>query len=79
LFGCGYLTTLTGKKEEGHDVSSFINGRGGLRVVAAFGEHNGLIPRFSDRTLASLVDADAGTVDEPDLVFQFSRQACAKF
>ncbi len=60
-------------------MSSFINGRGGLRVVAAFGEHNCLIPRFSDRTLASLVDPDAGAVDKPDLPFQVSRQACPKF
>jgi hypothetical protein len=50
MFGSGGFSAPTGQEEEGYDVSSFINGRGELRVVPAFGAPNRLILRASDRS-----------------------------
>jgi hypothetical protein len=30
IFGCCYLSALTGEEEESHDMAAFINGRGEL-------------------------------------------------
>jgi hypothetical protein len=79
IFGSGGCGALTGEKEEGHDLSSFINGHGELRVVPAFGESHRVILRASDRFLASLVDLDEGAVDRTEVVFWLSSQTSKKF
>ncbi len=79
MFGCGYLSALTGEEEESHDVSSFINGRDELGVVPAFGVTNGLILRSSDGFLAGLMDLDEGAVDKAQLPFWFLSQVTKNF
>jgi len=79
LFGTCRFRTLTGEEEEGHDVSLFINGRGELRVVTAFGKPNCLILRASDRPLASLMDLDEGAVDETQFALRLTGQVSKDF
>ncbi len=43
MFGRGDFSALTGEEEDGHDETSFINGRGNPRLVPAFGQPNRLI------------------------------------
>jgi len=64
VFRGGGFRARNREEEEGHDVSSFINGQGQLRVGPALGEPHCLILRASDRPLASLVNLDEGAVDE---------------
>ncbi len=60
-------------------MSSFINGRGELCVVLAFGESNSLILRFSDGILVGLMVLDEGAVDKAQLALWFSSQVCMIF
>jgi hypothetical protein len=63
MFGSAGFGALTGDEQEGHIVSTCINGRGELAVVRAFGESHLLTLKASDRFLASLVDLDESAVD----------------
>ncbi len=63
MIGSGCFSAPTGEIVECRDVSSFINSRGQILVVPAFGEPNHLILIASDRSSASLVDHKKNAVD----------------
>jgi hypothetical protein len=74
LFGGCRFGALAGEEEQSNHASPFINCRGELGIVPAFGKPNGLSLRSSDGTLAGLVDFDEGAVHRAEAAFWPSRK-----
>jgi len=79
LFGTCRFRARIGEEEQGHDVSSFINGQRPLRVGPALGEPPCRTLRASDRCLASLVDLDKGAVDKTPCAFGLTGEGSKDF
>ncbi len=79
LFGCSGLNAPTHKEEEGHDVSFFINNRGGPRVVPASVVPYCVILRASDQSLARLVGLNEGAFEGVEWASRFLSEVSKNF
>ena len=74
LFGSSRFGLLAGEEEQSDHASPFINCRGELGIVTAFGKPNGLIFSFSARKFFRLLNFDEGIVHQAKAAFGPSRK-----